>query len=154
MFSRRHTDKLIYPIILVLLLIFVSYRPKYRLRTEMPTIFFASASVNKNDVQRKIAGGYWQSALTDLQWKFPHGHSLPFDPPAEFRVDDKSVAPLAAEIGTRILYWHRLQQVWISPEAWTEKYEWDWSWTSDPFASASEWLHEHADLWLKAHGPN
>ena len=153
MFSRHHTDKLIYPIILFVIILLISYRPQYRLRSEMPSAFFAG-SAQKNDSQRRIAGAYWQSAQTDIQWKYPHGHSLPADPPEEFRVDARSLGSIAVDAATRSLYWHRLQQVWISPEAWQQNYEWDWSWTSDPFTSASEWLHNHADLWLRAHSPN
>jgi hypothetical protein len=153
MFFRHHTDKLIYPIILVMLLVFISYRPKYRLRTEMPSLFFTGAGLGKNDSQRKVATAYWQSALSDVQWKYPHGHPLPVDPPEEFRVADKAIVALAADVSVRSLYWRRLQEVWTSPDAWSENYEWDWSWASDPFSSASEWIKDVADDWLKIHGP-
>lgn len=155
MFSRHHTDKLVYPLLVVALLIFISYRPKYRLRGEMPTFFgFTQNAPDKNTVQGRVAGAYWQSALTDIQWKYPHGHPLPTDPPSEFRLDTKAFGLLAADADMRSLYWRRLQQVWMSPEAWTEHYEWDWSWTNDPFTSASQWLHEISDEWLNKHAPN
>ncbi len=152
MYFRHHTDKLIYPIIVLLFLLWISYRPKYHLRPEMPTAFPVVGG-GKNDLQRRIAGAYWQSALTDVQWKYAYGHSLPFDPPLEFRADVKALGPVASDESLRVLYWHRLQQLWTSPEAWTKSYEWDWSWVSDPFTSASEWLHHNADLWLKTHAP-
>ena len=151
MFFRHHSERLIYPILLVVLLIFISYRPKYRLRPDMPSLFFSGAGLNKNDIQRKIAAGYWQSALNDVQWKYPHGHPLPVDPPEEFRVADKTVAVFAAD--AKSLYWHRLQEVWTSSDAWSETYQWDWSWAGDPFSSASQWLRDTADSWLKIHGP-
>jgi len=153
MFLRHHTDKLIYPIIVLLLLVYISYRPTYRLRAEMPSGFFSAPETAKNDIQRRIARSYWQSALTDIQWKYSHGQLLPADPPQEFRADPKLLGPLAGDATERTLYWHRLRDVWELPDTWTEKYEWDWSWTNDPFTSASEWLHEHADLWMKAHAP-
>jgi hypothetical protein len=155
MFMRHHTDKLIYPIILLVLVIFISYRPKYRLRPDMPAAFFpVTAAIDKNGIQNRIARGYWESARMDIQWKYAYGHALPADAPPEFRFDAKALGPTACDDATRALYWHRLQQVWSSPEAWKQNYEWDWSWTSDPFTSASEWLHNHADLWLRAHSPN
>src|SRR5262249_44499378 len=152
MFFRHHTDKLIYPIILLVIVILLSYRPKYRLRSDMPSAFFAG-SVQKNDIQRRIAGAYWENAQTDIQWKYPYGQTLPVEPPEEFRIDARPLGPVAADAATRALYWHRLQQVWSSPEAWTQNSEWDWNWTTDPFTSVSEWLRDHADLWLRAHGP-
>lgn len=155
MFFRRHTDKLIYPIILLVLVIFISYRPKYRLRPDMPAAFFpVAAAIDKNGIQNRIAREYWESARRDVQWKYPHGYTLPDEPPPEFRVDGKTFGPVASDPTIRALYWRRLQQLWSYPEAWKQAYEWDWSWTSDPFTSASEWLHNHADLWLRAHAPN
>ena len=154
MFFRHHTDKLIYPLIFLAFLVFISYRPKYRLRPEMPAIFFPSQSAERNTAQGKVAGAYWHSALANVQWKYPHGHPLPVDPPLEFQIEAKSLGPTALDSDMRNLYWRRLQQVWMSPDAWTEHYEWDWSWTDDPFTSASEWLHETANRWLSVHAPN
>jgi hypothetical protein len=155
MFLRHHGDKLIYPLFVIGLVVFVSYRPTYRLRTEMPPFFgLAQTAADKNSPQSKIAAAYWHSALTDVQWKYPHGHPLPTDPPVEFHADAKSLGPIATDSGVRSLYWRRLQQVWMAPEAWTQHYEWDWGWTNDPFTAISEWLHETADRWLRTHAPN
>jgi len=56
MFFRHHTDKLIYPLLVVVLLMVVSYRPTYHLRREMPDSFFtssASDSTQKRALDKK-----------------------------------------------------------------------------------------------------
>ena len=85
MFFRHGLDKLIYPVIAIALLIFVSYRPEYHLRTEMPADFSSAASsgTKQRTLEQRIAWAYWESAQMDIQWKYPHGHPLPADPPAE-----------------------------------------------------------------------
>jgi len=84
MFFRHGLDKLIYPVIAIALLIFVSYRPEYHLRTEMPADFSSAASsgTKQRTLEQRIAWAYWESAQMDIQWKYPHGHPLPADPPA------------------------------------------------------------------------
>ena len=42
MFFRHSTDKLIYPLIVLVILVAISYRPAYRLRPDMPQGFFAA----------------------------------------------------------------------------------------------------------------
>jgi len=156
MFFRHHTDKLIYPLLVVVLLTVVSYRPTYHLRREMPDSFFtssASDSTPKRALDKKIASAYWESAQRNIQWRYPHGHPLPPDAPAEFNVDVRALAGNASDPTTRALYWHRLQQVWPLPEAWNKRYEWDWSWVSDPLASSSQWMKDTWQRWFTMHGP-
>ena len=146
MFFRHSYDKLVYPLILVALVIAFSYRPKYHLRGDMPSEFFPATAAAKSDAKRsldqKIAWAYWESAQMDIQWKYPHGQTLPVDPPAEFRVDAKALGPSASDPATRQLYWRRLQQVWYAPETWEKQYQWDMNWASDPLTSAGEWLRD------------
>lgn len=149
MFYRHSYDKLIYPLILFGLFIAVSYRPKYRLRSDMPPEFFPiTTAPAKSDAKRsldeKIAWAYWESAQMDIQWKYPHGQTLPPDAPSEFRVDAKALGPLASDLATRNLYWRRLQQVWYTPETWQKQYQWDMNWASDPLTTAGDWLREEA----------
>jgi len=147
MFFRHGLDKLIYPVIAIALLIFVSYRPEYHLRTEMPADFSSAASsgTKQRTLEQRIAWAYWESAQMDIQWKYPHGHPLPADPPAEFRIDAQALGPAASDPSTRQLYWHRLQTVWYAPDSWTRDYGWDWGWASDPLSSTGQWLREETD---------
>ena len=149
MFFRHSFDKLIYPVVALALLAAVSYRPKYHLRPDMPPEFFrpaaSSSTKGKPSLDQKIAWAYWESALMNIQWKYPHGKTLPPDPPYEFRIDAQALGPLAADPTTRQVYWHRLQDVWYTPETWQKQYEWDWNWASDPLMSAGQWLREEAD---------
>ncbi|HZP16900.1 MAG TPA: hypothetical protein VFB00_02975 [Terriglobales bacterium] len=145
MFFRHSTDKFIYPLIALGLLLFVSYQPKYRLRTDMPAGFYPvprAASVQKRSMDERIAWAYWESAQMDVQWRYPYGHPLPMEPPPQFHVDAQALGPGAANLATRKLYWTRLQQVWNLPTSWEKDYEWDWSWASDPMSSGGQWLRD------------
>jgi hypothetical protein len=153
MFFRHSFDKLIYPVLALALLAAFSYRPKYHLRSDMPPEFFRSFATSdakgKQSLDQKIAWAYWESAQMDIQWKYPHGKTLPSDPPLEFRVNAQALGPAAADPAIRQLFWRRLQDVWYAPETWQKQYEWDWSWASDPLSSAGQWLREEADEVLK-----
>jgi hypothetical protein len=153
MFFRHGLDKLIYPLVLLILLFLISYRPKYHLRTEMPPAFFSAPSTNtqQRDLETRIAWAYWESAVMDVQWKYPHGRPLPPDPPAEFRINAKALGPTASDLATRQLYWRRLQQIWYAPEIWTKDYGWDWGWASDPIGSTGQWLKEQTDRLFSVH---
>jgi hypothetical protein len=154
MFFRSHLDKLVYPVIAVVLLLIVSYRPTYHLRADMPPGFFSevnSTPIQKRGLQQRIASAYWESAQMDVQWKYPYAHPLPPDPPPEFKIDAPALGSAASDPATRALYWQRLQQVWYSPEAWNKEYKWDWNWASDPMANAGQWLHDKADKLFTVH---
>jgi hypothetical protein len=142
MFFRHSFDKLIYPLIAIGVLIFASYRPTYHLRTDMPRDFFSSSPNAKGALDKKIAWAYWESAQMDIQWKYPHGHPLPIDPPAEFHVQAEALGPAASDPAVRQLYWHRLQQVWYSADTWRREYEWSAGWARDPLTSTGQWLKD------------
>src|SRR3954468_16882293 len=106
MFFRHSADKLIYPFIIVVILVVISYRPAYHLRAEMPQEFF-SADVPcgpKRPLEQKIACAYWDSAQMNVQWKYPHGHPLPIEAPPEFGIDAPALGPSASTQATRELY--------------------------------------------------
>lgn len=152
MFFRHSYDKLIYPLVLLAGLAAISYRPRYHLRGDMPPEFFptsASTTAAKRSLDQKIAWAYWESAQMDIQWKYPHGKTLPADPPPEFRVDARALGPNAADPVTRQLYWRRLQDIWYVPETWQKQYEWDWDWASDPLSSAGQSLRDAANKILR-----
>ena len=144
MFFRHSADKLIYPLIAAILIVFVSYRPRYRLRPEMPRAFFSEASSSEGQpfLEQRIAGAYWESAQMDIQWQWPHGHTLPVAPPVEFRITAQGLGPAASDQALRQRYWNRLRQVWNSPDVWRLEYEWNWSWASNPVTSAGEWIRD------------
>ncbi len=146
MFFRHHTDKLLIPVGLVIVLFVTSYRAKYHLRSEMPPAFFEQDQQSrKPSLDQKIAWAYWESALMNVQWKYPYSHPLPLDPPAEFQVDAKALGPMASDPATRMLYWHHLQRVWYLPETWQKDYGWDFSWLGDPMTSGADWLRNAAN---------
>ena len=149
MFYRHSYDKLIYPLIAFVGLVAISYQPRYHLRSDMPAEFARAAplatSGEKRSLDQKIAWAYWESVQMDVQWKYPHGHGLPVDPPAEFRVDARALGPVAADPATRRLYWQRLQEIWYAPGTWQKQYEWSWGWASDPLTSSGQWLKEKAE---------
>jgi hypothetical protein len=152
-FYRHSFDKLVYPMLGFVVLLAICYRPKYRLQNEMPKAFFSDASDNrikgqKPSLEKRIAWAYWESAQMNIQWKYPHGSTLPVDPPAGFRIEASALGPGASDPVVRALYWRRLQQVWRLPEAWKQQYEFSFSWASDPIASASQWLKDRADRWF------
>jgi len=154
MFFRHHLDKLIYPLIAVVILAIISYQPKYHLRADMPAGFFSEANSppgQKHGLEERIASAYWESAQMDVQWKYPHSHPLPPDPPPEFKIDAPALGPVASDSATRTLYWHRLQLVWYSPETWNKEYEWDWTWASDPMANAGQWIRNKASSMVSEH---
>lgn len=153
MFYRHSFDKLIYPTLAFLILLAVSFHPKYRLRSEMPNPFFSDNANSQNQgrktsLDKRIAWAYWESAEMNVQWQYPHGSILPADPPPEFRVEASILGPDASDPVLRLLFWHRLQQVWPLPEAWKQQYEFSFTWASDPVASASQWLKDRADRWF------
>jgi len=147
MFFRHGWDKLIYPIAVLLLFVLISYRPTYHLRSEMPSAFFSpdSVSASQRDLDRRIAWAYWESAVMDVQWKYPHGHPLPTDPPVEFHINAQALGPTASDPATRQFYWRRLVQIWYAPETWKQDYGWDWGWASDPLGSTGQWLKEQTN---------
>src|SRR5437868_15551596 len=106
MFFRHSLDKLIYPVVALVILLVISYHPAYRLRPDMPQGFFATDAPcgPKRPVEQKIACAYWDSAQMDIQWKYPHGHPLPVDAPAEFGIDAPALGPAASSPTTRALY--------------------------------------------------
>ncbi len=143
MFFRHSSDKLIYPLLALVLLFVISYRPHYRLRKQMPPDFNSEQDAGpKGSLEQRVAWAYWESALMDVQWQYPHGHPLPMDPPSQFRVDAQVLGPTASDPATRKRYWQRLQQIWNTPAAWEKVYEWDWNWINDPIESASQWLRD------------
>jgi hypothetical protein len=152
MFFRHHSDKILIPIIFGFALFATSYRGRYHLKTEMPAVFFAPDEKSKQpSPEQKIAWAYWNTALMEIQWRYPYSHPLPPDPPAEFQVNAKALGPSASDPAIRLLYWHRLQRVWYFPEIWQKDYGWDFSWIGDPLAAGGTWLKNTAERLFTGH---
>jgi hypothetical protein len=151
MFFRHHSDKIILPIIFVIVLFASSYRGKYHLKSDMPAAFFGeNLPSKKTSLDEKIARAYWKSAQMNIQWRYPYSSPLPPDPPAIFQVNAPDLEPSASNPATRLLYWQHLQRVWYSPEIWQKDYAWDFSWISDPLAAGGTWLKNTTERSLGA----
>src|SRR5215470_13974243 len=143
MFFRHALDKVIIAVVVLIVLVVISYHPQYRLRSEMPPGFFKPTIVSetgKRSIEERIAWGYWESALMDVQWRYSRVQPLPLEPPAEFHLNAAALGPVASDPTTRLMYWKRLQQVWLEPSTWTQHYEWNWNWAGDPLAAAGSWI--------------
>jgi hypothetical protein len=152
MFFRHHSDKIILPIIFVIVLFASSYRGKYHLKSEMPDAFFGEHLPSKKTaLDEKIARAYWKSAQMNIQWRYPYSSPLPPDPPAVFQINAPDLEPAASNPATRLLYWQHLQRLWYSPEIWQKDYGWDFSWISDPLSSGGTWLKDTADRLFGVH---
>jgi len=142
MFFRHNVDKLIYPIIALIIFLVLSYRPKSHLTSKMPEAFFpgtSSTQIRPGEYDKRIAWAYWETALMNIQWKYGRNSSLPADPPPEFQVDVKAFEPATSDPELRQFYWRRLQLVWNSPDSWKDEYEWDFGWVRDPVEGFGDW---------------
>jgi hypothetical protein len=146
MFIRRKLDKFIIPALALAAIAYVSYRPRFHLRPDMPSEFLDTSSAStpaKQVVEAKIARAYWNCVVTDIQWKYGHGFSLPPDPPAEFTVATQDLGTPAEISASRARYWHKLQGVWYLPTIWEKHYEWDFGWMRNPIRSVREAFHDY-----------
>ena len=136
MLIRWKIEKFVIPLIAAGLIIYMSYQPKFRLRTDMPPAFVdvpATSATQKPAPDKQIAGANWVCAVTKIQWRYSRAY-LPPSPPPEFDVTgDDSGMP--NDPAARIRYWGKLQEVWYLPDTWTKSYEWDFGWLKDPLAS-------------------
>lgn len=142
MFFRHHADKLIILIVVGVIFVVASYRSKYRLRTDMPAAFFQQEKSSKPSLEQRIAWSYWEAAVMNVQWQYPHSHPLPMNPPTEFQIDAAALGPGASDPATRLLYWHRLQEIWYLPDTWEKVYAWDFTWLQHPIDSSGNWLRD------------
>src|SRR5438552_11485793 len=103
MFFRHALDKAIIAVVAVIILVLISYRPQYRLRGDMPPGFYKSSAANegaRHSLEERIAWGYWESAVMDVQWKYSRVQPLPFEPPAEFHLNAQALGPTASDPAT------------------------------------------------------
>lgn len=48
---------------------------------------------------------------------------------------------------SRLRYWRRLQELWVSPEAWQRSREWNTEWMTGPVTEAVEWSEDYVRNW-------
>lgn len=139
MFIRHNTDKVLIAIVALIFFVAIGYQPEYRLSAKMPPGFFREdARSSRSAAEQKIAWAYWETAQMNIQWKWGYAHSLPADPPPEFRIDAAALGPAAADPALRFMYWRRLQQVWPLSDTWKKEYTWRLDWLNHPLTSIAE----------------
>ena len=126
----------------VCLVIMVSFSGVYlsrdlvmQLQPEAPAEFIEQSpnwNAKRRAREEEVAQAYWQVAVVSLQEKYPFGSELPVDPPPEFQIDNKYVAPGGAKAfsETRALYWENLRRSWVQPQSWVERHEWNTQWAA------------------------
>ena len=148
---NRAIDKILILLIPTALFMYASNRNVLRLRAVMPLQFIdASVSPRQRASEERIAYEYWNCALKFVQWKYTYGSPLPAEPPEDFRIDDRSVDRPGAGAGpaSRLRYWRRLQQLWLSPDSWTASREWSTGWLTEPIMKVVDGLESYvSSLW-------
>jgi hypothetical protein len=146
MFMKRKTDKYLILVLALGVFCFFSYRPRFRIATQMP-VEFLDASQVKTKAQRtaeeKVANAYWACVVNTIQWKYTYGNRLPPVSPPEFTINNGDLAT-ASDMAARARYWQKVQQVWDIPSIWTKQYEWDTGWTvawTDDIKAVGSWFY-------------
>ena len=143
MFLRRKLDKLVVPMLAAGIFVYASYRPRLRLRVDMPSEYVdRSPQHGPKAAEENLARGYWKCAVTQIQWKYGYGHRLPSDAPSVFTPAEAGINSTEDPM-IRAQYWRKLQQAWYVPSNWSRDYEWDFSWLTSWITAAGEWLSEH-----------
>ena len=115
--------------------VYLSRGAVMQLQPEAPAEFIEQSpnwSAKRRAREEEVAQAYWQVAVVSLQEKYPFGSELPVDPPPEFQIDNKYVAPGGAKAfsETRALYWENLRRSWVQPQSWVERHEWNTQWAA------------------------
>jgi hypothetical protein len=130
LFYARGVDRYLMILIPTAFLLYATSHPVNRLRVEMPAQFVdapANSSAARWGVEAEIAQAYWNMAVTVTQWQYGFGSSLPADPPANFRIDEKL---FGAAPESRARYWRKLREMWSSPACWRTTREWNSAWVT------------------------
>jgi hypothetical protein len=132
LFKRQKFDWVLVALFALGLFLYVSYQPRFRLRTEMPPDFIDEplTDLQQSSSQAKIASAYWSCLASDIQWQYGYGHALPVDPPPGFTAIGAS-GLAADDTNARIRYWRKARRFWYLPTAWQKDYEWNFNWTTD-----------------------
>jgi len=158
--GSRRLDKLLILVVPTAFFLYLSSRPVFRLRVEMPSRFVdlapSSASPRQREEERQVALDYWNCAVTMIQWKYAYGSPLPLDPPDEFRVYARlgdTARPARGKdqaLDARVRYWKRLRQLWVSPDTWKTSREWSMAWLTDPIYRLIDGFDTYFKDWWRA----
>jgi hypothetical protein len=112
----------------IVILAAASITPTVRLNTAPPPDFVAlRASAKGPDAD--MAGGYWETAVSVIQWKYTRTSALPEEAPVEFRRADNSGKGANGESqAARLAYWARLREEWLKADNWHTTFSFDLSW--------------------------
>jgi hypothetical protein len=142
LFKRQKTDWVLFALVALGVCLYASYRPRFRLRAEMPPEFVdPDANAARKSAEQQIAQAYWKCLVDDVQWRYGYGHSLPGEAPVEFNLGMLGKTSVPEDQATRIRYWRRAQRFWYIRNAWSEEYEWSLDWTTDWLQTGGDWLH-------------
>jgi hypothetical protein len=146
MFVKRKTDKYVILLLAAGVFCFFSYRPRFRISTQMPVEFLDASQVKtkaQHTAEEKLANAYWACVVNTIQWKYTYGNRLPPVAPPEFTITSGDPAT-ADDVSARARYWQKVQQVWNIPNIWNKQYEWDTGWTvawTDDAKAVGSWFY-------------
>src|SRR5207247_11272960 len=86
LFIRQKFDKALVLLILVVGFCLLSYRPISRITPEMPKEFLDISSIGNTRqriAEERLANAYWDCVVTNIQWEYHYGFSLPHAPPKD-----------------------------------------------------------------------
>ncbi len=152
MLYNRKLDRLLILIVPAGLFVYASTRPQVRLRADMPPEFVdvpASASEKQREAEERLAREYWNLALTNIQWKYTYGSTLPDSPPDEFRLSTRLPGGSERQSSSQSRYWRRLQKVWLEPSVWVKSASWSTAWITDLIKRGAAWVDSHVDNMLQ-----
>jgi hypothetical protein len=112
----------------IVILAVASITPVVRLNSAPPSDFVAlRSSAKSSDAAR--AAGYWDAAVSVVQWKYSRTSSLPEQVPVDFRlVDESGKGTNGDSPAARAAYWEELREEWLKADNWHTTYSFDMSW--------------------------
>lgn len=121
-----------------------SYRPVYRLSSEVPPglTLRGGREVRTSVRDQDTARLYWQCAVRSLQCEYGYGFVLPEAPPAEFSLGMQDLRTGSGEAAVRAQYWQKVRELWQVPEVWNRQYEWSLDWVAEDIHRGSGWVQE------------
>lgn len=141
---RRKYDIVIIVALVLAAFAYAAFSPELRLQSNMPLEFFDATKVPaaKRAAEQKIAEAYWNSAVTQVQWKYGYASRLPDDPPPEFSIIRGNASPVAKDEAVRRHYWEQLRATWPVSSAWKNEYVWSSVSFRQSLRSAGAWWAE------------
>lgn len=112
----------------IVILAVASVTPVLRLNSAAPSDF-VSLRWSAKAPESTIAAGYWESAVSVIQWKYSRTSALPEQVPTEFKlVDNAGKGTTGESQGVRAAYWAKLRQEWLKADNWHTTLDFDLSW--------------------------